>query len=81
MSLYIKRVILNNADSSTVEAFLQEASSATNRGGGMLAANGGGMVVDFGDRGWKLTANTALQVNLSAAGSVWVTVAEYYIAA
>lgn len=81
VSLYIVRVALVNGGSAVVSAQLQEASSATNRGGGDLAANGGGMILDYGPRGWKLTANTALQINLSATGDVWVSVLEHYIAA
>jgi hypothetical protein len=80
VSLYIVRVALVNGGTAVVSAQLQEASSATNRGGGDLAANGGGMILDYGARGWKLTANTALQINLGATGDVWVSVLEHYIA-
>lgn len=81
LSLYIKRVVINNGGSAVNAVQLQENGSAVNRGGGDLAANGGGMVLDYGDRGWKLTANTALEVNIGTAGDIWVSVLEYYIAA
>lgn len=81
VSLYIKRAVINNGGAAVNAVFLQENGSAVNRGGGDLAADGGGMVLDFGDRGWKLTANTALEVNLGSAGDVWVSVLDYYIAA
>lgn len=81
LSLYIVRVALINGGAAVLNAQLQEDGSATNRGGGDLAADGGGVILDYGPRGWKLTANTALDVNLSAGGDVWVSVLEHYIAA
>lgn len=81
LSLYIKRAVLSNQAAAVNPVFLQESASAVNRGGAALAADGGGVVLDYGDRGWKLSANTALQANLENAGDVWVSVLDYYIAA
>jgi hypothetical protein len=81
VSLHIVRVLITNGGSAVNAVHLQENGSATNRGPGDLAADGGGAVLDFGARGWKLTANTGLDVNLGAAGDISVTVLEHYIAA
>lgn len=80
VSLYICKVTLNNGATAVNAVQLQEGGTTTNRGGGDLAQDGGGVNLDYGSRGWKLAANTALDVNLGAAGDVWVSVTEYYIA-
>lgn len=81
LSLYICKVSINNAGSSNIVVALQEESSATDRWRMELASEGGGALIDFGARGWKLGANKKLQVNLGAGGDVNVNVTEYYIAA
>lgn len=81
LSLYINKITLINGDTAQVVAQLQENGSAVNKGGGNLASKGGGVNLDFGSRGWKLTANTALDLNMGGSGSVTVSVTEYYIAA
>lgn len=79
LSLYIKKASVHNADSSTVTVKLQDGAGGTTRWQALLAADGGGSIIDFGSRGWKLTANTLLNVNLSGAGNVDVNITEYYI--
>ncbi len=81
VSLHIVRVLITNGGAAINNVQLQQNGTATNRGPGDLAADGGGAILDFGARGWKLTANTGLDVNLGAAGDVHVTVLEHYIAA
>ncbi len=81
VSLHIKRVVINNAAAQDRIVFLQQNGTAVNSGGGELASNGGGMILTYGSRGWKLAANTGLDVNLDSTGDVWVSVLEYYIAA
>jgi hypothetical protein len=80
VSLHIKKVSIHNGGGAVIAVTLQENASATNRWGADLAADGGGSIIDFGDRGWKLTANTGLDVNLGATGDVHVNVTDYYIA-
>ncbi len=80
LSLHICKGTILNAGASPIVVALQENGSATSRWSGELAAEGGGAAFDFGSRGWKLTANTGLDVNLNGAGDVRVNVTEYYIA-
>jgi hypothetical protein len=80
VSLYVRKGSIHNRDSSAVVAILQDGAGGTNRWRAELAPEGGGSTFDFGSRGWKLTANTLLNVNLSGAGSVDVNVTDYYIA-
>lgn len=80
VSLYIQKVSVHNRDSSNVLVALQDGAGGTTRWRAELAAEGGGSLIDFGSRGWKLTANTLLNVNLGGASSVDVNVTEYYIA-
>ena len=81
LSLYIRRISIINGGSAIVNVQLQEDATTVNRGPGDLAADGGGIMMDFGGNGWKLAANTGLDVNLGAAGDVHVTVIDHYIAA
>jgi hypothetical protein len=81
VSLYICKASVHNRDSANVVVTLQDGAGGTARWRAELAAEGGGALIDFGTRGWKLTANTLLNVNLGGAGSVDVNVTSYYIAA
>jgi hypothetical protein len=81
LSLYICKASVHNRDSANVLVALQDGAGGTSRWRAELAAEGGGALIDFGARGWKLTANTLLNVNLGGAGSVDVNVTDWYIAA
>lgn len=81
LSLYICKGSVHNRDSANVVVTLQDGAGGTARWRAELAAEGGGSMFDFGARGWKLTADTLLNVNLGGASSVDVNVTEYYIAA
>jgi hypothetical protein len=81
LSLYIRKGSVHNAGSANVTVSLQEGASGATRWAAELAGEGGGSLFDFGDRGWKLPANTFLNVNLSAAGDVRVNITDYYISA
>jgi hypothetical protein len=81
VSLYICKASVHNRDSANVVVTLQDGAGGTSRWRAELAAEGGGALIDFGTRGWKLTANTLLNVNLGGAGSVDVNITSYYIAA
>jgi len=80
LSLYIVRGSAHNGGSSDIVLQLKDGSAGFIHWRALLAKNGGGSLFDFGSRGWKLTANTALFGNLSAGGDVQVNVTEYYIA-
>lgn len=81
LSLYICKVSVHNRDAANVLVALQDGAGGTARWRAELAAEGGGSLIDFGARGWKLTADTLLNVNLGGASSVDVNVTDYYIAA
>jgi fibronectin-binding autotransporter adhesin len=81
LSLYICKVSVHNRDAANVLVTLQDGAGGTARWRAELAAEGGGSLIDFGARGWKLTADTLLNVNLGGASSVDVNVTDYYIAA
>ena len=78
INLYIQKVLITNGGSAVRNVQLQEGGTATNRGPGDLAADGGGTMMDFGMRGWQIAANTALDVNLDSGGDVHVTVLQYH---
>lgn len=80
VSLYICKASVHNRASSNRVVALSDGAAGTTRWKAELAAEGGGSMIDFGSRGWKLTANTLLNVNLDAAGDVDVNITEYYIA-
>lgn len=80
VSLYINKVTIHNAGSSNVTVSLKNGSGGTTFWKGELASEGGAAGISFGSRGWKLSADTQLIGNLSAAGDVDVNVVEYYIA-
>ena len=79
VSLYICKGSIHNGGASLVNVGLREAAGS-NVWEADLGKSGGGSLFDFGSRGWKLTANTAMQVDLGAAGDVWINVTDYYIA-
>ena len=81
LSLYICKGSVHNRDTTNRLVTLTDGAAGTVRWRAELANEGGGSLFDFGSRGWKLTANTALFGNLDAAGNVDVNVTEYYIAA
>ncbi|MFQ5850896.1 MAG: hypothetical protein ACE5JU_09945 [Candidatus Binatia bacterium] len=79
VSHYIQKGSVHNGGASPV--IVQLKDGATVRWQAELAADGGGSLFDFGARGWKLAANTALNGNLSAAGSVDFNITQRYVAA
>lgn len=81
LSLHIQKGSVHNAGAAAVTVALKDGTAGTIRWQAEIAPDGGGSVFDFGARGWKLTANTLLAGNLSAAGNVHVNVTQYYIAA
>jgi hypothetical protein len=80
VSLHICKGLINNTDSQPIIVALRDGTAGTIRWRMEVAANGGGARFDFGMRGWKLTANTLLAVNLASASNVQVNVEQYYIA-
>lgn len=81
VSLHIVKGSVHNAGGTAQTVRLQENGSATDIWEADLAPDGGGSLFNFGERGWKLTANTGLDVNCESAGTIYVNVTEYYIAA
>ena len=81
LSLYIKKGSVHNSDPTSVVAQLKDGAAGTVVWQAELAATGGGSLFDFGDVGWKLTANTALNGNLDGSGDVNYNITEYYISA
>jgi len=81
VSLHICKASIHNSDNSVVTARFEDGTGGTIRWRAELASSGGGSLIDFGSRGWKLTANTLLNVNLSGAGNVEINITDYYIAA
>lgn len=81
VSLYICKGSVHNRNNSDITVALRDGTAGTIRWRGLLSKNGGGSIFDFGDRGWKLTANTLLALNMSAAGNVDINITNYYIAA
>ena len=80
LSLYICKVtVMNRAAAETVIS-LREGAAGSIRTTLNAAADGGGANLDYGARGWKLPANTALVADIGAA-SADINVTEYYIAA
>jgi len=77
-SIYVTGLMVNNFGTAKIRALVREGAAGTIRGGGALAADGGGHVLPF-DPAWKLPANTALVANLSGTGDVDYTVV-YYVA-
>jgi len=79
LSLYIRKGSIHNAGVEQLVS-LRDGAAGTIRWTANVAADGGGSLFDFGERGWKLTANTALVADIAAA-TVYVNVSDYYIAA
>jgi hypothetical protein len=80
VSIYVCKASVHNRDATNRVVALRDGTGGTIRWRAEIANEGGGSLIDFGARGWKLTANTALVVNLDAAGSVDVNITEYYLA-
>lgn len=80
LSLYICKASVHNRASTNRVVALSDGAAGTTRWKAELAAEGGGSMIDFGSRGWKLSSNTLLNVNLDAGGDVDVNITEYYIA-
>ena len=80
LSLYICKGVVTNAAAAENIISLRDGAAGTIRWTINAAADGGGALFDFGARGWKLTANTALVADIGAATG-YVSVTEYYIAA
>ena len=78
LSLHINSVNIMNSGAAKLDCTLFD--DATSRWRGDLAADGGGVNLHFGTRGWKLADNKALNLGTFAAGDVTVNVLEYYIA-
>lgn len=83
LSLYIRKGSIHNRSAAAQTVALEDGSGGTERWVAELAADGGGSIFDFGDRGWKLTANTLLALDCKAGASpdIDVNVTDYYIAA
>ncbi|MGI0034302.1 MAG: hypothetical protein ACRD98_00340 [Nitrososphaera sp.] len=81
VSLHIMKGTINNRDATNRLAALTDGAAGTVRFRAEIMSEGGWVPFDFGSRGWKLTANTALVLNLDAAGNVDVNILEHYIAA
>jgi hypothetical protein len=80
VSIHVCKASVHNRDTANRVVSLRDGAGGTIRWRAEIASEGGGSLIDFGDRGWKLTANTALVVNLDAAGNCDVNVTEYYLA-
>lgn len=75
-SIYVTSLSASNTSSTKTR--LDTSDGATIRDSMMLAADGGGFVKEF-KPAWKITANTALRVALSAANEVRIN-CMYYVA-
>lgn len=80
LSLYICKGSVHNSAAAEAIVSLRDGAAGTIRWTANLAADGGGSLFDFGVRGWKLTANTALVMD-AASATQYCNVTEYYIAA
>lgn len=80
LSLYICKGTVHNRAATETVVSLRDGAAGTIHWTADLAVDGGGSMFDFGSRGWKLTANTALVADIGQA-SVDVNITEYYIAA
>jgi len=79
ISIYVKKVSIYNRAATATVISLRDGAAGTIR----FTANitkGDEAKADFGSRGWKLTANTALVADISQA-SADVNITEYYLAA
>ena len=80
LSLHICKVCITNRAAAENVVSLRDGAAGTIRTTINCAADGGGANLDYGARGWKLTANTALVADIASA-SADINVLEYYIAA
>lgn len=81
VSIHVKKASLHNGGASGIDVRLEDGAGGSVGWRGHLAADGGGVRLDWGSRGWKLTANTLLNANLGAAGDVDINILEYYLSA
>jgi hypothetical protein len=81
LSLYIKKGSVHNAAPTAKTVQLKDGAAGAVVWQAELASSGGGSLFNFGDVGWKLTAATALNANLSGSGDVDFNITEYYISA
>ena len=81
VSIYACKASVHNRAATNRLVDLRDGAAGTVCWRAEIAAEGGGALIDFGERGWKLTANTLLAVNLDAAGDVDVNITSYYISA
>lgn len=79
LSLYICKGSVHNSAATESVISLRDGAAGTIRWTINAAADGGGSLFDFGSRGWKLTANTALVADIGAATG-YINITEYYIA-
>jgi hypothetical protein len=80
VSIHVRRASVHNRAGTTRVVALTDGAGGTVRWRAELGINGGGSLIDFGSHGWALTSNTALVVNLDAAGDVDVNITDYYLA-
>ena len=78
VSTYIRRGSLSNQDSNPVRVELRDGTGGTAYFRATLAASGGTVYFDFGEHGWKMSANTQLYLWLSGAGDVDLNVTDFY---
>jgi hypothetical protein len=79
VSLHICKGSVHNSAAAEQIVSLREGTAGTIRWTVNLAADGGGSLFDFGSRGWKLPANTALIMD-AASATAYCNITEYYIA-
>ena len=63
--LHVTHLTASNTSSTAVRLDVKDGTTV--KYSHMLAADGGGFVIQFGEFGWKLADNAALKVQLSAA--------------
>ena len=80
LSLYICKGVVTNVAAAENIISLRDGAAGTIRWTINAAADGGGALFDFGARGWKLTANTALVADIGAA-TAYINITDWYIAA
>ena len=79
VSIYVCKGSMHNRAATETVVSLREGAAGTIRFTANLAPDGGGSLFDFGSRGWKLPANTALIADIGQA-SVDINITDYYLA-
>lgn len=77
--LYICGAHISNRAATENVISLREGAAGNIRFTGNFAADGGGAVLNFGNRGWQLPLNTALIADIGSA-TADINITEYYIA-